>query len=64
MLENNFLDANNTSDKINNIEKPINPKYNEYADYQGNLNNPKNPFIKELNTQEQEKEDKTKININ
>ena len=51
-------------DKINNKEKLINPKYNEYADYQGNLNNPKNHFIKELNIQEQEKEDKSKINNN
>ena len=55
---------NNTSDKINNKEKVINPKYNEYADHQGNLHNPKSPFIKEINIQEQEKEDKSKININ
>ena len=63
-IENDFIDTNITSDKINNKEKPINPKYSEYADYQGNLNNPKNPYIKEIIFQENENENNTKININ
>ena len=48
VIENYFLDTKIISDKINSREKPINPRYNDYADLKGNLNNPKNPFIKEI----------------